>query len=250
MDIDAVISPAKGKGHRVRAMCVLSAVEHIFNETAMHAKTQASNRMAKAKRASHGPRVSLHSQAKVRVKKTRENPKEHPKEPKVRTKVPQAYTRTKTSKAGLSGLENSKSEASSDIPESAQTCTTDTSWNDGWNGDEWNDDWIGVGWHEDCEQTYNTFASSFSLGSWDLGAKISSKRFEWVSGFLTVDLGSFKDTTTTVCSDLFTGAHQVLCSAAEIARKGRPDFYQGHDGGYMIPSHSKIGQGMRIHIEK
>ena len=40
----------------------LSAVEHIFNETAMHARAQASNRMAKANRASHGPRVSPHSQ--------------------------------------------------------------------------------------------------------------------------------------------------------------------------------------------
>ena len=26
-------------------------------------------------------------------------------------------------------------------------------------------DWSGVGWHEDCEQTYNTSVSSFSLES-------------------------------------------------------------------------------------
>ena len=68
MDVDAVNSLsllAKEKGHRVRVMGVLSAVEHIFNETAMHAKAQASNRMAKANRASHGPRV----RAKARVKK-------------------------------------------------------------------------------------------------------------------------------------------------------------------------------------
>ena len=45
-----------------------------------------------------------------------------------------------------------------------------------------------------------------------------------------------------------TGAHKVLCSAAEIACKGRQVFYLGHDGGYMIPVHSKIGQGMRIHF--
>ena len=78
MDVDAVNSLsrlAKEKDRRVRAMGVLSAVEHIFNETAMHAKAQASNRMAKANRASHGPRVSPHSQAKARVKRTRENPK-------------------------------------------------------------------------------------------------------------------------------------------------------------------------------
>ena len=51
MDVDAVNSLsrlAKEKGHRVRVMGVLSAVEHIFNETAMHARARASNRMAKA----------------------------------------------------------------------------------------------------------------------------------------------------------------------------------------------------------
>ena len=36
----------------------------------MHAKAQASNRMAMTNRASHGPRVSPHSQAKA---KSREN---------------------------------------------------------------------------------------------------------------------------------------------------------------------------------
>ena len=60
MDVDAVnsLSPVwqSKKGHCVRVMGVLSAVEHIFNETAMHA-TQASNRLARANRASHCPRV-------------------------------------------------------------------------------------------------------------------------------------------------------------------------------------------------
>ena len=96
MDVGAVNSLSrrvKEKGHQVRAMGSLSAVEHIFNETAMHAKAQASNRMAKANIASHGPRVSPDTQAKVRVRKIRENPKEKPNEPKVRTKVPKAYTR-------------------------------------------------------------------------------------------------------------------------------------------------------------
>ena len=45
-------------------MGVLSAVEHIFNETAMHGKALASNRLARANRASHGPGV----RAKERVK--------------------------------------------------------------------------------------------------------------------------------------------------------------------------------------
>ena len=47
-----------------------------------------------------------------------------------------------------------------------------------------------------------------------------------------------------------TGVHKVLCCAAEIACKGRQDFHFGHDGGYMIPIHSKIGQGMRTYSDK
>ena len=38
-------------------MVVSSAVEHIFNETAMHAKATASHHLAMANRAGHGPRV-------------------------------------------------------------------------------------------------------------------------------------------------------------------------------------------------
>ena len=75
----------------------------------------------------------------------------------------------KTSKAGLSGLENSKSEISSETQESAQTCTSDISWNDGWSFDEWNDDWSFVGWHEVWEQTYDTSASS--IFTWRLGCQ-------------------------------------------------------------------------------
>ena len=37
-----------------------------------------------------------------------------------------------------------------------------------------------------------------------------------------------------------TGAHKVLCSAAEIARKDQQDFYLGHDGGDMIPFTAKL----------
>ena len=84
--------------------------------------------------------------------------------------------------------------------------------------------------------TYDTSASSFSLGGLDLGATSSPKRFEWVkmkldtgaavkhipgelwsrrsgemedsiglpvvNGFLMVELGNSKDTTKTDCSDL------------------------------------------------
>ena len=81
MDVDAVklsLSSAKGEGSSSpRDGLKLSAVEHMVNETAMHARAEASNRLARANRASHGPRV----RAKVRVKRTMENPKGSPKEP-------------------------------------------------------------------------------------------------------------------------------------------------------------------------
>ena len=94
-----------------------------------------------------------------------------------------------------------KSETSSDTQESAQTCPTDTSWNDGWNGDEWNDgwscdewndDWSSVGWHEGCEQTNDTSASSFSLGGLDVSATSSPKRFEAVK--MNMDTGAALNT--------------------------------------------------------
>ena len=37
---------------------------------------------------------------------------------------------------------------------------------------------------------------------------------------------------------------------AGIACKELQDFYVKHNGGYMIPTHSNIGQEMRIHYEK
>ena len=40
-----------------------------------------------------------------------------------------------------------------------------------------------------------------------------------------------------------TGAHKVLCSAAEIACKGQQYFYLGHGGGYMSPIHSNFWLG-------
>ena len=181
---------------------VLISVEHMFNETAMHARAQASNRLATCS-----------------------------------------------------------------TEESAQTCLTDTSWNDGWNCDEWsdgwsfdewNDDWSSVGWHEGWEQTYDTPASSFSLGGLDVNATSRPKRFGWVK--INLDTGAAVNTfplnfgpegagdgrfyqtasgewipdggawqfqgydengLLRSLNGTLTGLHKVLCSAAEIACKGR-----------------------------
>ena len=73
MDVDAVncLSSGKGKGSSgPRDGCFKCG-----GETAMHARAQASNRLTKANRASHGQRV----RPKERVKRSRENPKESSK---------------------------------------------------------------------------------------------------------------------------------------------------------------------------
>ena len=140
----STLSPGKGKGSSSpRDGCFLGGGAHVQRDC--NARTQASNRLARANRASHGPRV----RTKGRVKRTMESPKE----PKVKSKVPKAHSLS---------FENSTSETSSETQESAETCTTDKSWfHDGWSPDDWNDDWSSVGWHEGCEQTHDNSASSF-----------------------------------------------------------------------------------------
>ena len=91
-------------------MGVFSAMEHTFNETAMHAKAQASNRVAKANRASHGPRVSPSLSDNGKSKEDKGKPKGKSKGTKSANQGCQRLTRTKHRKSGLSGLGNSKSE--------------------------------------------------------------------------------------------------------------------------------------------
>ena len=143
----------------------------------MHARTQASNRLAAANTASHGPR----ERAKVRVKRTRDNLKDSSKE----RKVPKARTRAKHRKQVYQVLKTRNQRQARKLRNlHRQTCPTDTScndgwncddWNDGWSLDKWNDDWSSVGWHEGWEQTYDTSASS-------------PKRFEWVK--MNLDTGA------------------------------------------------------------
>ena len=126
---------AKEKGPRVRVMGVSSAVEHIFNETTMHARTQASNRLAKAKREGEGNREENNGNSKGKSKGANQGAK--------------GSHKGETPKTGLSGLENSKSVTSSETQESAQTCPTDSSWiHDGGSLEEWNDGWSSGGWHD------------------------------------------------------------------------------------------------------
>ena len=57
--------------------------------------------------------------------------------------------------------------------------------------DEWNDDWSAAGWHEGWEQTYDTSASSFSLGVLDVSATSSPRRFGSV---MNLDTGAAVNT--------------------------------------------------------
>ena len=71
-----------------------------------------------------------------------------------------------------------------------------------------------------------------------------------VNGYLMVALGSSNGMTKLDCGRLTVG-HKVLCSAKEIACKGRQDFYFGHDGGHLIPdlyrvTSSFFGIGLRL----
>ena len=113
-------------------------------------------------------------QAKERVKRTKENPKDCPKEPRVRTKdpkVPKAHAKVKPRKRVSQVLETETQES----VQMGQVCITETSliheeWspderNNDWSLDVWNDEGRCVGWHDDCEQTYDTSASSFFLES-------------------------------------------------------------------------------------
>ena len=74
-------------------MGVFSAVEHIFNETAMHAKAQASNRMAKANSEGKGKSKENKGQSKGKSKGT-----------KSANQGAKGSHKGNTSKAGLSGL--------------------------------------------------------------------------------------------------------------------------------------------------
>ena len=168
MDVDAVdfLSSGKGKGSSSpRDGCLKCGGAHFQRDCnarkgtgkQSYGKDKQSKSWSKSEPSHSGKGMSNDNKEKPKGTKSA-NPN-----------VPKGVHKGKTSKAGLSGLENSKSEASSDIQGSAPTFTTDTSWNDGWNGDEWNDgwsfnewndDWICVGWQEGWEQTYDTFANS------------------------------------------------------------------------------------------
>ena len=112
----------------------------------------------------------------------RGNPKETPKVPK----VPKVRTRVKPRKLNYQVLKTRNQRQAQKlrnlyrrVPLKIPTPIPGVI-EDGWSYDEWNDHWSSIGWHEGWDQTYDNSASSFSLGSFDLGAMSSPKRVEWV----------------------------------------------------------------------
>ena len=147
-----------------------------------------------------------------------------------------------------------------------QVYTTDTSWiheecspdewNDGWSLDEWNDDWSRVGWYEGWEPTHDTLESSFSLAGLEWGKigpeGIGDESFydwipdgeAWQTQGCDAQIPEWKNRSVAMHQHLHQHHHQ------ELPCKEQQDDSVGHDGGYMIPTHSEIGLGMIIHFEK
>ena len=117
--------------------------------------------------------------ANERARKKRENPKESSKEPKVRTKVPKACTKTKHRKLVSQDLKlrnRRRIQALRNLHTSVPRIFLGTM-----AGVMMNGLMAGVrldgtkGW----EQTYDTSASSFSLGGFALGAVSSRSGLNW-----------------------------------------------------------------------
>ena len=195
--------------------------------------------------------------------KRKENQREskNPKELRVRTKVPKAHA--KGNRWNWDRLITTHEE------------------DDGWSFDGWNDEGNGVEWREDCEQTYDTSASSFSLerSEWekmnlDTREALNSLNFgpegiggesfhDWIpdgeawqfqgydgNGFPRSLDGRLMDAYEVWNSSASASASAPASRVAGIACKEQQDFYVKHNGGEMIPTHSKIGQEMRVHFEK
>ena len=155
MDVDAVNSLSSGKSKGSS-----SARDGCFKCGAAHFQRDRNARKNTGKQSS-GKGKQSKSWSKSEGQGKSKDKKGKSKGKSKGTKGAKGSHKGKTSKTGLSGLRNAKSEASSETQESAQTCPTDTSWNDGWICDEWNDGWSfdewnddrsSVGWHEGWEQ--------------------------------------------------------------------------------------------------
>ena len=104
-DVGVVSSLLSGKGKRSsdsRSGCFNGDATHFHRDC--NACKHMNKRRAKAIRASHGPCVNIQSQAKEKVKRTKENPKDCPEEPRVRTKSAKGSCEGKPSETDTSWI--------------------------------------------------------------------------------------------------------------------------------------------------
>ena len=168
----------------------------------MHAKAEAMNRMAKDKQSKSWSKSEPSLSGKGKSKESKGKSKGKSKRTKSANQGAKGLHMGKTSKAGLSVLENSKPEASSDIQESAQTCTTGTSPGT-MVGMVTNGTMAGVSMSEmmtgvllDGTKLGNKRMTlpqaHFSLAGLDVSLPSSPKRFEWVK--MNLDTGAAVNT--------------------------------------------------------
>ena len=125
----STLSSGKGKGSS-------SPRDGSFKCGGAHFQRDCNARKGTSKQASGKGKQSKSWSKSESKGKSKEN-KEESKGKSNGTKGAKGSHKGKTSKTGLSGLENSKSETSSETQKYAQTCPTDDSWiHDGWNLDE------------------------------------------------------------------------------------------------------------------
>ena len=220
MDVDTVDSP----GHLVQEMDVSSAVT--FNAFAMHVKATANNRLAKAIRvASRGPRVREKEKGKENNGQSRENPKET-RERNNRTQVKALQLAYQALNSRNLMQTQSFLNLNRRFPQKPRSQTAPGVMKIGVRLGGMTDgvQLDGENWDQTCDNS----AISLSLGSFDLDATSSPKRFERVRAnldtgaavntfllmfgpegagnqgcyFLVVDPGRFKVAVKTVCFDV------------------------------------------------
>ena len=274
-DVDATNSPASGTGKGSssppdgRFQC---GGAHVQRDCHVHVTPRTSNGK-KSSRVSHGPRVLT----KVRARNIREadNPEENPLVPKCE----KAPTREKLRTQVHLVLKNSQKQRQvhrhknlhnrivrTILPLTIPRLTMAGAITNGMR--------TGTrlpGMNVGNKPMTIPQADSLSLGSLDLGAMSSPKRFEWVNMNLDTRDGRFYRTASGECilegrawqlqSDdengwrrslhgRLTGEHQVLCSVGGFACKRHQDFYLRSDGGFLKPAQRKNGQEERTHFER
>ena len=209
-------------------MGVLSAVEYMFNETAMHARAQASNRLAQANRA-HVQLRNLHRHVSLTLPGTMVGIVTNGTMAGVLMNGMMTGVLLDGTKVGNKRMTLQQAHFHLEVWMSVPPVVLKRF---GW-----------VKMNLDTGAAVNTFPLNFGPEGAGDGRFYLAASGEWIpDGGAWQFQGYDENGLLRSLNGTLTGVHKVLCSAAEIARKGRQYFYLGHDRGCMIAIHSKIGQ--------